>query len=226
MEEFEEKVCNRCNNKLDITLFRKKPNSEERKNICKFCERKLKKEGFRYCRECEKIYLATSENFSERNIKGRKTLDTLCVNCNRERVSRWQKENKEKTNEKIIRYQRTEKGKKATYKKRSKYINKIDSLPNTLTSEQWNLIKEHFKNSCAYCGQVKRLEHDHVVPVSKNGELTHNNIVPSCRNCNASKGNKDFKEWYKQQPFYSPEREKAILDFLGYKEDKQQLKLI
>jgi hypothetical protein len=52
-----------------------------------------------------------------------------------------------------------------------------------------------FKSLCVYCG--KNYEHlDHVIPISKGGAHTLNNLVPSCAQCNFSKNNKIlFKEW-------------------------------
>ena len=52
---------------------------------------------------------------------------------------------------------------------------------------------------CAYCGEEKILHKDHFVPLSKGGEFTHNNVVPSCACCNVSKSNNDFFEWYEQE---------------------------
>ncbi len=67
--------------------------------------------------------------------------------------------------------------------------NQIKSLPSLLTLEQWKLIKDAFKNRCAYCGKkTKLLTQDHVIPVAKNGGYTANNIVPACMKCNSSKG--------------------------------------
>jgi len=92
----------------------------------------------------------------------------------------------------------------------------------TLTISQWQVITEYFKNKCAYCGQVKPLEQEHFIPLSKKGEYTHNNIIAACKSCNCSKRDKDFFEWYPKQKFYSPKREKAILNFLGYSKQGTQ----
>lgn len=99
-------------------------------------------------------------------------------------------------------------------------------LPATLTAAQWETIKTAFNEKCAYCGKVRELEQDHFVALSNGGEYTHNNIVPACKSCNSSKGNKDFFEWYPKQKFYSKRREQKILRFLNYKNGRQQLALI
>lgn len=56
------------------------------------------------------------------------------------------------------------------------------------------------------------LTQDHFLPLSKGGEYTVNNIIPACKNCNCSKQDKDFSEWYSKQEFYRKERELKILE--------------
>lgn len=63
---------------------------------------------------------------------------------------------------------------------------------------------QKYGDKCYYCG--KRLSKntrsfDHVVPVTKGGKTDEENLVPCCRSCNASKGNKTFEEW-KEHPAY------------------------
>jgi hypothetical protein len=99
-------------------------------------------------------------------------------------------------------------------------------LPSNFTIKQWKECKESFNSCCAYCGKpMKRLEQDHFIPLTKQGDYTKNNIIPACRHCNASKSNKYFEDWYIKQEFYSIEREKRILQFLGYKKNIQQLSI-
>ena len=92
----------------------------------------------------------------------------------------------------------------------------------TLTIKEWDKIKIYFNNSCAYCGMTEeehleelgqQLHQEHFVALSKGGAYTHNNIIPSCRNCNSSKNNTDFFEWYPKQESYSVKREKKILAY-------------
>ena len=46
------------------------------------------------------------------------------------------------------------------------------------------------KHTCQYCGSTKFLTLDHVIPVSKGGQHTWDNIVTACEKCNNSKGNR------------------------------------
>ena len=88
-------------------------------------------------------------------------------------------------------------------------------LESTLTLNQWNQIKLHFDNKCAYCGETKKLTQEHFIPVTKGGEYTLNNIIPACQSCNSSKNNKDFFEFYPNYKYYSKERETNILNFIN-----------
>ncbi len=59
----------------------------------------------------------------------------------------------------------------------------------TLTKEQWQTILVAYNHKCAYCGKkLKRLTMDHVIPISKGGAHSCDNVVPACRHCNSSKG--------------------------------------
>ena len=100
------------------------------------------------------------------------------------------------------------------------------SLPSTLTLLQWRTIKQYFNNECAYCGKEKPLAQEHFISLNNGGEYTINNIVPSCKSCNSSKGPKDFFEWYPTYKNHSFKRENIILKFLNYKNGQQQLKII
>ncbi len=98
-------------------------------------------------------------------------------------------------------------------------------LPSTLTKEQWENIKIIFAHRCCYCGGQKPLEQEHFIPLSNGGEYTTNNIIPACRDCNLSKSDSSFFDWYPRQRFYSKERERRILKFLNYKGEAQQLSI-
>lgn len=102
------------------------------------------------------------------------------------------------------------------------------NLPNTLTLKQWMDIKQCFNNKCAYCGKTDNsgLTQDHFIPLSRGGEYTVNNIIPACKSCNSSKGNKDFFEWYEVQSFYDEKRKLKIIKHLNIEGNVQQLKLI
>lgn len=53
---------------------------------------------------------------------------------------------------------------------------------------------------CAYCGATDRpLQRDCVLPVSRGGRYTLDNIVPACGACNASKCNAEVTGWLRRK---------------------------
>ncbi|MGK7918613.1 MAG: HNH endonuclease [Trichodesmium sp.] len=50
------------------------------------------------------------------------------------------------------------------------------------------LKRDHHR--CQYCGTTKRLTLDHVIPRSKGGKHSWDNVVTACEKCNATKGNR------------------------------------
>ncbi|MFQ4145726.1 HNH endonuclease [Chlorogloeopsis sp. ULAP02] len=48
--------------------------------------------------------------------------------------------------------------------------------------------------SCQYCDSSKNLTLDHVIPRSRGGQHTWDNVVAACERCNSSKGDRSLKE--------------------------------
>jgi 5-methylcytosine-specific restriction endonuclease McrA len=77
----------------------------------------------------------------------------------------------------------------------------IRSSANPLTIAQWDAICEHYGNICLCCGESKKLTIDHIIPLSRNGTHTADNIQPLCHSCNARKGNRHMTDY---RPFPPP----------------------
>ena len=62
-------------------------------------------------------------------------------------------------------------------------------LPSTLTAAEWRAILDRYSHRCAYCNRSDvRLTQDHVIPISKGGGHTAENVIPACFPCNRAKG--------------------------------------
>ncbi|HEY9813122.1 MAG TPA: HNH endonuclease [Candidatus Sericytochromatia bacterium] len=46
------------------------------------------------------------------------------------------------------------------------------------------------RHSCQYCGSTKHLTLDHIIPRSKGGKHTWDNVVTACSSCNGRKGDR------------------------------------
>jgi len=66
--------------------------------------------------------------------------------------------------------------------------------------------------SCLYCGDTENLETDHLIPSARGGLDIPENTFPSCRKCNASKGNRTPSEWRKDLPIEVYEKERLALN--------------
>jgi len=75
-------------------------------------------------------------------------------------------------------------------------------------------VKESWDYACAYCGSDEDLTIDHIVPQSKGGPDTTDNVVCCCKSCNQSKGHDHWKLWYVQQDFYCENRFDRISEWM------------
>lgn len=68
-----------------------------------------------------------------------------------------------------------------------------------LSPEQWLALQAAW-GGCAYCGSVgSNLQRDCVLPISRGGRYTVENVVPVCRSCNASKCNQEVTSWLRRK---------------------------
>lgn len=76
---------------------------------------------------------------------------------------------------------------------------RVKAAVNDLTAEQWAALKEAW-NGCAYCGATgTTLQRDCVMPISRGGRYTVDNVVPACAACNASKCNDEVTGWMRRK---------------------------
>lgn len=68
-------------------------------------------------------------------------------------------------------------------------------LAATLTIEEWRIVYKRFNGRCSYCQSNRAEIIDHVMPTSRGGGTTLENVRPACEPCNLSKGNKTPEEW-------------------------------
>jgi 5-methylcytosine-specific restriction endonuclease McrA len=238
------KTCIKCGRELEDNLFVKDCNQ------CKQCKKEYNKEYYRVnidkFKECNNEYRKVNadklkeqhKEYYKANADKRKEYYKANADKIKERDKEYYMVNIDKIKERDKEYymvnidkikERDKKYRKANPEVVRKHSQtrraKKKQLKATLTVDQWQIVKDHFNNKCAYCGKEKPLAQEHFIPLSKGGEYTHNNIIPACQSCNCSKGNKHFDEWYPTFEHYNKAREIKIKKFLGISDNIQQPKL-
>ena len=72
-------------------------------------------------------------------------------------------------------------------------------MEHDLTAEQWSALTDAW-GGCAYCGVTDAsLQRDCVIPISRGGRYTLDNIAPACPACNASKCNDEVTSWMRRK---------------------------
>jgi hypothetical protein len=62
------------------------------------------------------------------------------------------------------------------------------------TIREWQ--REHeLPVECVFCGSTENLQTDHLIPKSRGGSDSADNLVLSCQKCNASRSDKGIFEW-------------------------------
>ena len=90
-----------------------------------------------------------------------------------------------------------DRSRKATYARRRK--RRMARVTHDLSDEQWAAITAAW-NGCAYCGATDRpLQRDCVLPISRGGRYTLDNVAPACGSCNASKCNDEVTSWLRRK---------------------------
>ncbi len=149
-------------------------------------------------------------------------LDTMCISCSKVAKAKWRENNRDKHNETSRNYNKrtyvprprilltAEEVLKRNNESKSRWSRRNPNshraaqqkrmatkrqLVNDFTEKEWQAVLLSFSHACAYCGVGGNLEQDHVVSVVQGGGYTIGNIVPACRSCNASKSDKEVRDW-------------------------------
>lgn len=181
------KICHYCENERRISDFNtNKRTRDGYDKKCLYCY--AEKNGMSYDDYVWHL-LCTGRIISDRNRDGAAAAMRAINsrNNNPDRFKQQQKAYRDR-NPVIVR----ENARKSTARRKQR---EIAFIVNDLTDHDWKSIKNQFNQSCAYCGCPDcKLTMDHVIPVSRGGQNTKDNIVPACRSCNSKKGTKMLEE--------------------------------
>lgn len=85
----------------------------------------------------------------------------------------------------------------------------VELTPKLAKKRYRQSIYEAWDYKCVYC-DAPATSLDHIIPRFKSGSSNRNNLVPSCRRCNANKASSDLETWYSSQEFFEETRYNKI----------------
>lgn len=75
----------------------------------------------------------------------------------------------------------------------------MKGVEHDLDDQMWAALLAAW-GGCAYCGVNEGgLQRDCVLPISRGGRYTLDNVVPACASCNASKCNSEVTAWMRRK---------------------------
>lgn len=95
-------------------------------------------------------------------------------------------ENRQLVRERQLKYQHSDKGRMVDKNCKHRRRTQEQNGPG-ITNQQWNELLREYNFRCAYCGIQTNMTIDHVIPLSKGGKHSIENIVPACAGCNSHK---------------------------------------
>jgi len=217
------KKCKKCGESKPVDCFRLSLSKNKQysypRNTCKDCEALRLKQ---YELENKEKRAMQHKQYRERNIDKVLAREKEYREANKEKVTnaskKWRQENPEKVKE---RWKAEYKKNREYYllKEKQRWINKKEELQ--AKNKAWReanpeKVKEYrrkyrlnIKDSltldyceflltkpCTYCGGKSEVL-DHIVPLSKGGTHTFDNLTPSCEKCNNEKKAKDLETFLK-----------------------------
>ena len=190
---------------------------------CKECIKERSRKSINSRKELIKEY---QSQYKKDNTEKNNQYHREYTQNNKDKRSEISKKSYEKNKEKKKEYSRiylsTEKGRQINCQKEQRRRSRKKGLVADLTINEWNNTLEYFKDNscnihCAYCDCIlKKPIQEHIIPVIKCGEFTKNNIIPSCKNCNSSKGDKSLDEFFIYSDKFTKLLYEKILAFIEY----------
>jgi 5-methylcytosine-specific restriction endonuclease McrA len=198
---------------MEEVVLKKCSHCKVEKPISEFNKNRSKKDGLQdQCRDCQKISNSKYLSLHPEKLKAYyennkpKVLEQMRVyrEDNKDMIHRRKHldyvRNKEKILKRNYAYQKShpEVMRKHQLDRLAMKMNSDGSY----TIEQWNNLVMFYDGHCLCCARIDLpLEKDHVVPLSKGGSNSIENLQPLCKPCNSSKRDKtiDYRPgWVRQ----------------------------
>jgi len=98
---------------------------------------------------------------------------------------KWRANNPDKVRDRVRKWQANNPGKVRELHRRRRA--RIKGADGDISDFEWQNILEFYNHTCLCCGATEELTQDHVIPLSKGGSHSPDNIQPLCRTCNLRK---------------------------------------
>jgi len=199
------KICAKCNRELEESEF---PKDKNRKDglfqRCKYCKSEYDQQHYRKTRE-QKIsdqreyysrnkaeVLAKQKVYNKTNHEKIAERQRKYVSCHREKYReigrRWRVCHPEKVLENT-RKQRRRNPKKSVLQTVLRRARQKGATGKVTVSEIETMFFK-YGYRCLACGATEKLTVDHIVPITKGGSLSMENLQPLCHSCNSKKHTK------------------------------------
>ena len=189
MESIQLKTCSKCKLEKPLNEFSKhKGKPDGHRYACKNCEKIPAAKWRRTNSEYQKAYY---QNRREETLARQKLYRTANLQAMRSRARISQAKNKEARAAYVSEWVKANPEKNRAKRSRRRAL-ELSAKTYLVTSQD---IGKLYHQNCIYCGSIKKIEIDHVIPLSRGGNHSIGNLVPACQYCNRSKGSKTIMEW-------------------------------
>lgn len=162
-------MCKKCYS----NYYRSIPSNKEKHALY---EKKRRMEG-------KTSYAEKKRSNTENRKSWRRKYNQIHYKNNREKLIAYQKEYRRKNREKV---QEADAARKRL----------LRSMENGFSVRDWHNVLVACDWKCFYCHiELDNPERDHMIPITRGGKTTADNVVPTCHSCNCRKNNRTVEEY-------------------------------
>jgi 5-methylcytosine-specific restriction endonuclease McrA len=185
------KRCTRCGETKPLSEFHR--NRKYFVSECKSCKSIRSKENYKNNSFVRRLASFVRHQLNRKNNlsamkqrHARRTEEEL--ENDRVRLREWHRLHRAEDRENNRKYHKAhpEKARDRVRKRRSI----LNGLEGSFTDEEFSQLVLRCGGECLACGKETKLHADHVVPISRGGRNSIDNIQPLCKSCNSSKHDK------------------------------------
>ena len=162
--------------------------------VCLTCNKQSKVARCKSCSDRDS-YLKHKEERLRKSRKYRKLHSEVA----REYAKKYLKENRQRLLEYKKLYGKTHRAQLNIASAVSRHSRRAKYKKGTLTVIEWREILVKQDGKCCYCKKETKLTMDHIIPLSRGGEHSKENVAGACWPCNMSKRSKLVSEWFGEQ---------------------------